>query len=29
MGHFKANTRDIEFNLFEVLNLQTLLDAGV
>ncbi len=29
MGHFKANTRDIEFNLFEVLNLQKPLDAGV
>ena len=28
MGHYKANVRDIEFNLFEVLNLDKLLDTG-
>ncbi|MGY0501930.1 acyl-CoA dehydrogenase [Nocardia sp. FBN12] len=28
MGHYKANVRDIEFNLFEVLNLDKLLDSG-
>ena len=27
MGHFKSNLRDIEFNLFEVLNRQELLGA--
>ncbi len=27
MGHFKSNVRDIEFNLFEVLNRQDLLGA--
>jgi alkylation response protein AidB-like acyl-CoA dehydrogenase len=27
MGHFKSNLRDIEFNLFEVLNRQHLLGA--
>jgi len=27
MGHFKSNLRDIEFNLFEVLNRQQLLGA--
>ncbi|MGH3304567.1 MAG: acyl-CoA dehydrogenase [Streptosporangiaceae bacterium] len=27
MGHFKSNLRDIEFNLFEVLNRQNLLGA--
>src|SRR5260370_34757556 len=27
MGHFKSNVRDIEFNLFEVLNRQELLGA--
>ncbi len=27
MGHFKSNLRDIEFNLFEVLNRQDLLGA--
>ncbi len=27
MGHFKSNLRDIEFNLFEVLNRQDLLAA--
>lgn len=28
MGHYIANVRDIEFNLFEVLQLGELLDAG-
>ncbi|MFE7718874.1 acyl-CoA dehydrogenase [Nocardia rhizosphaerihabitans] len=28
MGHYKSNVRDIEFNLFEVLNLDKLLDTG-
>ncbi|MCU1646612.1 MAG: acyl-CoA dehydrogenase [Nocardia sp.] len=28
MGHYKANVRDLEFNLFEVLGLGTLLDSG-
>ncbi|MFF2085147.1 acyl-CoA dehydrogenase [Nocardia sp. NPDC058176] len=28
MGHYKANVRDIEFNLFEVLGLDKLLDVG-
>ena len=28
LGHYIANVRDIEFNLFEVLGLGTLLDAG-
>ncbi|WP_167478306.1 acyl-CoA dehydrogenase [Nocardia arthritidis] len=28
MGHYKANVRDIEFNLFEVFGLDKLLDAG-
>ena len=28
MGHFKSNLRDLEFNLFEVLNRQELLGAG-
>ncbi|MET8774039.1 acyl-CoA dehydrogenase [Nocardia sp. NPDC004654] len=28
MGHYKSNVRDLEFNLFEVLGLGTLLDAG-
>jgi alkylation response protein AidB-like acyl-CoA dehydrogenase len=27
MGHFKSNLRDIEFNLFEVLNRQAVLGA--
>ncbi|MEV6137286.1 acyl-CoA dehydrogenase [Nocardia sp. NPDC051990] len=27
MGHYKANVRDIEFNLFEVLGLDKLLDT--
>jgi alkylation response protein AidB-like acyl-CoA dehydrogenase len=29
MSHYKANVRDLEFNLFEVLDLGTLLDQGV
>ncbi|MEU6563588.1 acyl-CoA dehydrogenase [Nocardia nova] len=28
MSHYKANLRDIEFNLFEVLGIGALLDAG-
>ncbi|NNH75547.1 acyl-CoA dehydrogenase [Nocardia uniformis] len=28
MSHYKANLRDIEFNLFEVLGIGTLLDGG-
>ncbi|MBF6211262.1 acyl-CoA dehydrogenase [Nocardia puris] len=28
MGHYQANLRDIEFNLFEVLELDKLLDSG-
>ncbi|MGZ6777779.1 MAG: acyl-CoA dehydrogenase [Mycobacterium sp.] len=28
MGHYVANVRDIEFNLFEVLNLPQVLEAG-
>ncbi len=28
MGHFRSNLRDIEFNLFEVLNRQDVLGAG-
>ncbi|MBF6356498.1 acyl-CoA dehydrogenase [Nocardia higoensis] len=28
MGHYKSNVRDLEFNLFEVLGLGNLLDAG-
>jgi alkylation response protein AidB-like acyl-CoA dehydrogenase len=28
MGHYIANVRDIEFNLFDVLNLSQILDAG-
>ena len=28
VGHYKSNVRDIEFNLFEVLRLGELLDAG-
>lgn len=27
-GHYKSNVRDIEFNLFEVLGIGELLDAG-
>src|SRR4051794_39935412 len=28
MGHYKSNVRDLEFNLFEVLGIGTLLDSG-
>ncbi|WP_028478263.1 acyl-CoA dehydrogenase [Nocardia sp. CNY236] len=28
MGHYKANLRDVEFNLFDVLVLDKLLDTG-
>ncbi|MFF0546813.1 acyl-CoA dehydrogenase [Nocardia thailandica] len=28
MGHYKANVRDLEFNLFEVLGIGKLLDEG-
>ncbi len=28
MGHYKSNVRDLEFNLFDVLGLRTLLDQG-
>src|SRR6202045_3674398 len=28
MGHYKANLRDIEFNLFEALELGPILDSG-
>ncbi|MEV0468114.1 acyl-CoA dehydrogenase [Nocardia tengchongensis] len=28
MGHYKSNVRDLEFNLFEFLGIQQLLDAG-
>ena len=28
MGHYIANLRDIEFNLFEVLNLGAVLGSG-
>jgi hypothetical protein len=28
MGHYKSNRRDIEFNLFEVLDRQQLLGSG-
>ncbi len=28
MGHYKSNLRDLEFNLFEVLNRQDVLGAG-
>ncbi|MBV9513743.1 MAG: acyl-CoA dehydrogenase [Mycobacteriaceae bacterium] len=28
MGHYIANVRDLEFNLFEVLRLDTVLDSG-
>ncbi|HKV18312.1 MAG TPA: acyl-CoA dehydrogenase [Mycobacterium sp.] len=28
MGHYIANVRDIEFNLFEVLNLSQVIDSG-
>ncbi|WP_028478389.1 acyl-CoA dehydrogenase [Nocardia sp. CNY236] len=28
MGHYKSNVRDLEFNLFEVLGLDSILDSG-
>jgi alkylation response protein AidB-like acyl-CoA dehydrogenase len=28
MGHYRPNVRDLEFNLFEVLGLDALLDSG-
>ncbi|WP_433725470.1 acyl-CoA dehydrogenase [Nocardia sp. CA-129566] len=28
MGHYKSNVRDLEFNLFEVLGLDTILGTG-
>uniref|UniRef100_UPI0024548DBB acyl-CoA dehydrogenase family protein n=1 Tax=Nocardia wallacei TaxID=480035 RepID=UPI0024548DBB len=28
MGHYQSNIRDLEFNLFEVLGLDTILDSG-
>ncbi|OBA83552.1 butyryl-CoA dehydrogenase [Mycobacterium sp. 1164966.3] len=28
MGHYRANLRDLEFNLFEVLGLDAVLDSG-
>ena len=28
MGHYKSNVRDIEFNLFEVLNIEKTLGSG-
>jgi alkylation response protein AidB-like acyl-CoA dehydrogenase len=28
MGHYKSNVRDLEFNLFEVLGLGSILDGG-
>lgn len=28
MGHYIANLRDIEFNLFEVLNVGKVLESG-
>ena len=28
MGHYKSNVRDLEFNLFEVLNLEKVLATG-
>ncbi|WP_280439686.1 acyl-CoA dehydrogenase [Nocardia cyriacigeorgica] len=28
MGHYKSNVRDLEFNLFEVLGIGSLLDSG-
>ena len=29
MGHYKSNVRDLEFNLFEVFNVQERLGKGV
>ena len=28
MGHYKSNLRDLEFNLFEFLKIQKVLEAG-
>ncbi|HEX2283539.1 MAG TPA: acyl-CoA dehydrogenase N-terminal domain-containing protein, partial [Mycobacterium sp.] len=28
MGHYKSNVRDLEFNLFEVLDLEKALATG-
>ncbi|QIS23295.1 acyl-CoA dehydrogenase [Nocardia terpenica] len=28
MGHYKSNVRDLEFNLFEVLGIGSILDSG-
>ncbi len=28
MTHYKSNIRDLEFNLFEVLRIQDVLDTG-
>ena len=28
MGHYRSNVRDVEFNLFEVLGLDAVLDSG-
>ncbi|MGW0355055.1 acyl-CoA dehydrogenase [Nocardia nova] len=28
MGHYKSNVRDLEFNLFEVLSIGSVLDSG-
>ena len=28
MGHYRSNVRDLEFNLFEVLGLDAVLDSG-
>ena len=29
MGHYKANVRDLEFNLFEVFGRQEILGKGI
>jgi Acyl-CoA dehydrogenase N terminal len=29
MGHYRSNVRDLEFNLFEVLDLEKALATGV
>ncbi len=28
MGHYKSNVRDLEFNLFEVFDVERILDTG-
>ncbi len=28
MGHYKSNVRDLEFNLFEMLDLEKVLATG-